>query len=405
MKVGSESFRADGGTRAERLRASWGKHKFWLILGTVFVVVTGGGLILGTNGQRSAGELSITNPAPQGAQAAATVLAGQGVDVSATDSLAATTAALSANGHGSSTVLVFDPQQLLSPEQGAELARSASENGSKILAIAPGPLMVKSLSQEIASAGTFSAGDQAVSADCTQADAGAAGTISTSAGTDVKMYQGPITCFPPSGTGSGAGMMASTANGEVTVLGSADVVNNDGLAQAGNAALTFRLLGSREHLLWYTATAKDIPVASQPPTLAELTPPWVFPASAWLLLVGVIGILWRGRRSGPLVVEPLPVIVKASETVTGRARLYQDAKAMDTAARTLQHATLNRLAHALRLGGAAPPEAVVEAVSVHLGRDRQPLLALLIRDVPRNEIQMLTMATQLAALEEEVAQR
>jgi len=411
VKAGPPEFRADGGTRAGRLRAGWQKHRFWLMAGAAFVVVTGAGLILGTAGQRSAGELSITNPAPDGAQAAATVLAGQGVDVTATDSLAATTTALAANGPGSSTVLVFDPQQLLSPEQGARLAASAAEHGSKIVAIAPGPLMVGKLSGELASAGSVSTGSEGVPANCAQPDALAAGSIivpgtaGASSGTEAKVYRGPASCFAPSGEAGGAGVLAATADGGVCVVGSAGVLSNDALARAGNAALTFRLLGSRDHLVWYTASAKDIPVAAQPPSLAELTPPWVFPATAWLLLVGVLGMLWRGRRDGPLVLEPLPVIVKASETVTGRARLYQDAKAVDTAARTLQRATLNRLAHALRLGGAAAPDAVVAAVSAHLGRDRRQLFALLVHNVPRNEKEMLTMATLLAALEEEVAQR
>ncbi|WP_186760467.1 DUF4350 domain-containing protein [Arthrobacter alpinus] len=415
MKTLPTTFRADGGTRAQRLRDAWRRHRFWLIVGTVFVVVTGGGLILGTSGQRSAGELSITNPAPDGAQAAATVLAGQGVDVTATDSMATTTAALGANGQGSSTVLVFDPQQLLSPEQGAELAASAAEHGSKIVAITPGPLLVGKFSGELASAGSLNTGREGIAANCAQPDALAAGSIvapgsaggapGAPGGTVVKVYLGPESCFAPSGTAGAAGLLATTADGAVSALGSAAVVSNDGLARAGNAALTFRLLGSRKNLVWYTASAKDIPVSAQPPSLAELTPQWVFPASAWLLLVGVIGMLWRGRRDGPLVVEPMPVVVKASETVAGRARLYQDAKAVDTAARTLQDATLNRLSHTLRLGGVAPPEAVAEAVSVHLGRDHQALFALLIHDVPRTEKDMLTMATQLAALEEEVARR
>ena len=34
-------------------------------------------------------------------------------------------------------------------------------------------------------------------------------------------------------------------------------------------------------------------------------------------------MLWRGRRLGPLVVEPLPVVVKAVESTQGRGRLYR----------------------------------------------------------------------------------
>ncbi|ALE07912.1 hypothetical protein AL755_16455 [Arthrobacter sp. ERGS1:01] len=394
------------------MRTWWRKHRFWLLAGTAFVLVITVSVVLGLSGQRSGGPLAIDNPAPEGGRAAASVLRGQGVEVTATDSLEATIAALQANGPAASTVLVYDPQTLLRPTQLAELSGAATDHDAKVVGIAPGPLAVQKLSSDISSAGVAPAGAAAVQADCANPDASAAGSIDSESidglgtagsGTSVFLYRGTQTCFTPDG--GTAGLLASNSTGSVSVLGNAGVVSNNSLASRGNAALVFRLLGSRPQLIWYTASLKDVPVASQPPSLAELTPAWIFPASAWLLLVGVVGMLWRGRRNGPLVTEPLPVIVKASETVTGRARLYQDAKAVDTAARTLQHATLTRLARQLRLGATAGPDAVVAAVAGHTGRNGRELHQLLVAGVPRNEKEMLTMATQLAALEEEVTQR
>ncbi len=414
----TREFRADGGSRGERLGSWWRKNKFWLVAGMALVAVTMAGLVAGNLGSQGAGPLSITNPAPDGAQAAAQVLRGHGVDVTDSGSLEDTLRALAANGQGGSTVLLHDPLALLQPAQASRLARAAEADGAKLVALAPGPLTAKSLSQEISSAGTAAGTDVPAGAGCANPDAAAAGTIDASgvggtgtSGNPLQLYHGPVTCFAPSvgshggDTGRAAGFMAANGNGGVTVLGSPGVLSNELLARRGNAALTFRLLGSRPHLVWYTVSLKDVPVASHPPTLAELTPTWIFPASGWLLLVAVIGMLWRGRRHGPLVAEPLPVVVQASETVTGRARLYQDAKAQDTAAVILQHATLNRLAQRLRLGMRADPAAVVEAVAAHTGRTRRELDALLLTGIPLNDKQMLTMAADLAALEEEVAPR
>lgn len=395
--------------------AWWRKHRFWLVGGAALVAVTVGGLVASTVGGGSADALSVTNPAPDGGQAAATVLRRHGVQVTATDSLEATAQALAANGRNGSTVLLYDPLSLLQPGQAARLAGSARDSGAALVALAPGPLTVKNLSPEITSAGTAAGAaataDVAAGAGCANADATAAGSIDAR-GVDgigqagrpsLFVYRGAATCFVPSG--GTAGFMAANSSGDVTVLGSPGVVSNERLAGQGNAALAFRLLGSRPHLVWYTASLKDVAVAGHPPTLAELTPRWIFPASAWLLLVAVVGMLWRGRRHGPLVAEPLPVIVKASETVTGRARLYQDAKAQDTAVEALQHATLTRLAQGLRLGMHARPSAVVEAAAARTGRPRAQLEALLITGIPLNDKQMLSMAAQLAALEEEVAPR
>lgn len=409
MSSAGPAFRAEMLSPAQDARRWWLTHRFWLICIAAFVVLSLLGFFLGSGTGKTAGTLSITNPAPSGAQAAASVLRNQGVNVTAADSLAATADALAANGQGASTVLFHDPRNLLSAAQVAELSRRAEDAGAAVVAVTPAPLALQRLSPEISSTGT-TAGTPAVAAQCTHPDAVAAGTIDGGAGSSAKgslhLYKGAQTCFMPTGTaGAAGGYMAANGTGSVVVLGNAGIINNQNLASRGNAALALRLLGGAPNLIWYTASLKDIPVAEKPPTLAEFTPEWIFPASAWLLLVGVLGMLWKGRRNGPLVAEPLPVMVKSSETLTGRARLYQDARAFGTATRTLQHAALTRLAHALRLGNAAPAAAVVEAVATATGRKQYDVHALLLGDAPTSEKDMLSMAAELAALEEEVAQR
>ncbi len=65
------------------------------------------------------------------------------------------------------------------------------------------------------------------------------------------------------------------------------------------------------------------------------------PLAAWLVAIqlGVallLAALWRARRLGPLVTERLPVVVRASETVEGHARLYRSRRARDRVAATLR---------------------------------------------------------------------
>ncbi|WP_082634141.1 DUF4350 domain-containing protein [Arthrobacter alpinus] len=409
-------FVAEDTTAARRLNKWWRKYRFWIIGGAVFVLLSVVAFVMSNSGNRSLDALAINNPAPAGAQAAASVLENQGVAVTATKSLLETTDALAQNAYASSTVLFYDPRKILTPTQVSELAAAVEENGAKLVAITPGPLTLKNLSPEISSAGT-TAGSQLVDAQCENVDATAAGSIGGT-GPDpalntgpakgpLLLYKGAQTCFTPNakaGTASG-GFLASNSAGDITALGFSGVVNNHNLDQAGNAALTFRLLGSKPNLLWYTSSLNDVPPAQTSPSFADLTPAWMFPASAWLMLVALVGVLWRGRRNGPLVAEPLPVIVKASETMAGRARLYQDARAVDTATRTLQHASLTRLARALRLGHSADPSVVVEAVAAATSRPSTHVHAILLGEPPHTEKDMLRIAAELAALEEEVARR
>ena len=405
-------FRDSGPGNRVRARSWWRTNKFWVVCAAVFVVLSLIAFFAAGSGNRSSATLSITNPAPAGARAAAEVLRGQGVNVTAMDSLAVTTAALDANGAGRSTVLFNDPQQLLSTDQVGELAAAVRAAGGRLVAIAPGPLAARALDAGISSAGTASA-SPSVQAGCSNADATAAQTIDGGAAstgsiapvkTALQLYTGVQTCFVPDGTGSG-GYLAMDGTGSVAAVGNPGILINQNLASRGNAALAFRLLGSTPELLWYTASLKDVPVAEQPPSLADFTPTWIFPATAWLMLVALIGMLWKGRRNGPLVTEPLPVVVKASETLAGRARLYQDARASGTAGRTLQHATLTRLAHKLRLGHTADPAAVVDAVAAATGRNQQQVTKLLLGAAPNTDKDMMNLAVELAALEEEVARR
>ena len=90
---------------------------------------------------------------------------------------------------------------------------------------------------------------------------------------------------------------------------------------------------------------------SGPASVWDLFPDGAYRAFWWLVAVGVLVVLWRARRLGGVVAEPLPVVVRAAEVVEGHGRLYRRAGARDRAAAALRAAGRDRLA--ARLGAAA----------------------------------------------------
>ncbi|HEX4248554.1 MAG TPA: DUF4350 domain-containing protein, partial [Pseudonocardia sp.] len=191
----------------------------------------------------------------------------------------------------------------------------------------------------------------------------------------------------------------------ITVLGTPEPLTNGGLAEQGNAALTMRLLGTRPTLLWYLPGPEQSDAA--PRSLGELIPAGWRWAAVQLALAAVLAAVWRARRLGAVVHEPLPVVVRAVEAVEGRARLYRRAGAREHAADTLRAATRARLAPLLGLGRpdgeqAVAPQALVDAVAARTGRTAVEVTGLLYGPAPADERAMVELADNLDDCEREV---
>jgi len=182
------------------------------------------------------------------------------------------------------------------------------------------------------------------------------------------------------------------------------VISNQFLAANGNAALTLRTLGSQGKLIWYLPGPADLGSSPAPKTLAELAPAWSAFVAPWLIVVALLAMLWRGRRLGPLVFEPLPVVVKSAETAEGRARLYHDAHDVARAADILRAGTTVRLAAALRMGAGADSMDVAAAAARHLDSTLPEILRIL-QHSPRTEAELVRWAQDLVRLEKEVQAR
>jgi hypothetical protein len=104
-----------------------------------------------------------------------------------------------------------------------------------------------------------------------------------------------------------------------------------------------------------------------------------------------------------LVAEQLPVVVRASETVEGRGRLYRSRRARDRAAEALRTATLQRLRPRLGLGPQAPAQAVVATVARRSGADARFVSYHLFGPPPATDNDLLQLARALDEIERQVA--
>jgi hypothetical protein len=379
-----------------------------LAFGLVMVALNGAGRVAERWG---AGET-----APSGSRALVEVLRDQGVDVIVTSTLDESRSELEGtalngteqvDGGAGATLFVGDARGILGEDQWGEVLGLADHtviaeptalalDGLGLDALVAGPL--DSGDPDAGSPEGDDAGRVTLEAGCRVPAAQRAESLSA-AGVGYSTLEGTI-CFDAGQ--AGAALVSLEVEGrQVTVLGAGTALQNDDITRSGNAALVLGLLGEHETLVWYQPSPADLST----PTFAELTPGWVNPV-AWLaLLVGLAAAIWRGRRLGPVVIENLPVVVKTTETMEGRARLYAREGSRLRALDALRVGTLRRLAAGLALGRAAGVDDIVIAVAGITGRDQQSLRALLVGTEPGSDRDLVQLSDRLLELERQVAKR
>jgi hypothetical protein len=373
----------------------------WIALAALAVLVAVASLAV-SGAARQGDALAPDNAAPGGTQALARVLEAQGVEVTLATTLAETRDAV---GDGEDTTLVLGAtSDRLDDDRLAEVGRLAT----RTVLLAPDFRTLQAITPDVAAGGAAESADRALDAACALPAARAAGSVPDDA--PVFRYLGDdasaaVTCFPDD-TGDAFALLevpaALAPGGTVTVLGADPILTNDRVAEQGSAALALGVLGERPRLVWYTPSPDDA-ATDAPPTLGELTPGWVTPAILLLGAAALAAAVWRGRRFGPLVVERLPVVVRADETAEGRARLYQRADARGHALDALRVGTVDRLASTLALGRLASVDDVVAASAAALREDPAAVRRLLLDDRPRTDRDLVELAGRLAALERRVA--
>ena len=326
--------------------------------------------------------LDPSSPSKGGARALARLLADRGVAVHRTTALADV-------GAGTTVVVAFPDDY-----NDAQLRELAA--GRRLVVLQPGPRPLRTLAPGLQIHDTDGSATT-VSPGCALPGPQAAGAVDFPSGTDV--YDG-ATCY--------AGRVSIDPS--LVVLGSNRLPRNDELAHYGVAALDVNAItadGSVRDVDWLLPGA-DARGEGRPSVWLVL-PDWTPRAVLWALLVGVLVAVWRGRRLGPVVAEPLPVVVRSAEIVEGHGRLYQRAAARDPAAAReraateLRDATLRRLRARLGLRPDTPPGEVADAVARARGSAAAPLRAMLSGGPPIDDAMLVDLATSLHDLEREGA--
>jgi hypothetical protein len=374
-----------------RLRTRLRRSRFWIIA-AVFAIGVALVLMFVTRGASiDAALLSPGNQTPNGGRALAQVLRQEGVTVSETTTLDAT---LEAVEDAESTVLYFDPTGLLDAEQLERL----SDADARLVVVTPRASVLRALFPGVSFAGSADT-SEVLTADCADGTADRAESV-TGGWTLYKSTDDDTeACF----TGdTGGSAMISQDDGERVLLGSADALTNDLVDRAGNAALALGLLGGTEQLVWYLPSLADVPVTG-PPSLDELTPGWVAGVTGTVVITALLAMIWRGRRFGPLVIEDLPVAVRASETMEGRARLYQRSANRRRALDALRIGTVSRLAVATGLSRHASVVEVADTVAGVAGLDPRHVRAVLLDADPTSDAELVALSDHLLDLEAAVA--
>jgi len=180
------------------------------------------------------------------------------------------------------------------------------------------------------------------------------------------------------------------------------VFANHTLDQDGNAALALGLLSAHNRLDWLVPVAPTAAADTKRHGLFQLLPGRLWWAVLELVVALLLLAISRARRLGPIVTEPLPVVVRATETVEGRARLLRAARARGSAAEALQTAVRRRLGSRLGLGPAPERAALVDRVAARTGRGTDEVANLLYGSSPVDDRWLVALATALDQLEEEM---
>ena len=413
------------GTAGPAARPPQAALRRWRAPLAVLALVVLGGIVtaLLTPSPPTDGYLDPGNPGPQGTRALAALLAQRGQPViraaTVAAALAAGRAANPGAGHpvrpGQSPALVITSPYLLSRRQLSELARLPGD----VLAVEPDSAMLAALNAQAAGApGAQTAAQVTVAGagevrpvrpGCALAAAAAAGDAALGG---VLMRVRSADGSGADGTGPDAAQCYQvdghpslvrylTGGRTVTLLGTGVPLTNAALARRGNAALALNLLRGSPRIVWLVPSPAAVPAAGQKSLFQEIPGP-AYLVTIQLFVAAGLAALWRSRRLGSLVAEPLPVVVRASETVEGHGRLYRSRRSRGRAAEVLRDAARHRITARLALPGGADAGAVCAAVATLTEREPGAVRAILYGPAPRDDAALVQLGQDIDALEGEV---
>jgi hypothetical protein len=350
-----------------------------LVLGLVVLAVL---VVVGAAGRQQANDPRSSTPGGAGALGA--LLAAEGVQVTTTSRVDAAMAA----AEPARTLVVANADRL---EESA--ARQLLTAGwDRVILLRPNAGALARFG--VNALGRFTKSGS-LAPNCPVEAAQRAGTITVEGLRASYVATGPadFACYPAAD--GHVYLRVGTADGVPVELVGGGVANSE-LAADGNAAFALNVFGGRAEIAWLMARTESPSDTTPAPSLL---PPWWPIALAQCAMAFLVVAIWRGRRLGPILSEPIPVRVRAAETVEGHGRLYSRLTARDRAAEALRAGTVSRLTRAF--GHAQDPLALSAAVARRTGRDPAEVRRLLFETVPGSDDDLINLARYLDRLEQE----
>ncbi|NOR02792.1 DUF4350 domain-containing protein [Mycolicibacterium fortuitum] len=360
----------------------------WVLLAFV-VIVAIAVVTVHLTAPRPGGAMDPGSTSPEGTHALASLLRDHGVEV-----ITATDAEQVRRTARPGTLLVVAQTMFLSSDETVD--RLADLPGDLLL-VAPSRLVREKLAPQIRLGKPTEFGDR--EPDCELPEANRAGAVQLGTTDTYAAADGTslTSCY------DGALVRFRDGQRTVTVVGTGSFMANGHLLKEGNAALAMNLAGAAPRMIWYAPQHFEAESTGDG-TLSDLMPPQVRWIVLQLCLVVALLAVAQARRLGPLVSESLPVVVRASETVEGRGRLYRSRRARDRAADALRTAALGRMLPRLGLNKSAPPQAVAAAVAARCGGAPNSAGHILFGPPPATDAELVQLAHQLDDIERQVAQ-
>lgn len=392
--AGPAAGRPPGGSGTSKDRGE--RRRPWLVVLVATAIVLALAVTIARGAYRD-GPLEPDAPTPQGSKAVVEVLNDLGTQVHVDRHTVDAAQSLREDR----TVLVTAPSSL-SAQQLDELSQALEESQGRLVLVQPDFVTLSYLTPLISPSGSIR------SPGTVEAD-GACGDLAFEARAlavpGSEGLRGASTLYTTRGEAQGCfgapeGDLVAT-DGQVLVLGSADLLTNEAVAEADNSAFVLNALGAHDELSWYVPSTTD-PMAASGPDLLTYLPDWAGPVALWILLAATIALIAWGRRFGPVVVEPLPVTVRAQEMVLGRARLLRQSSSRDGAATALRSAASVRLAQRLGLRHESTLDALVAALAPHVEHSPEQIRTLLGPAPVTRDQDLVQLARDLDRLEKEI---
>ena len=363
----------------------------WIVVVAIVLIAAIIGFLTSTDPGEDR-DLHYDNTGEDGTAALAGVLRSHGVKVSTTEDY---DTALAAAQDADTTLFVLNPH-VARHTQRNKIRDAVQTHGSHVALVNPGYEVAGYTSHVSFETGSMYSNTHP-EPSCDFGPASRAGKVERRAGgyqgLSDKDYEG---CYPMDGDAYSL-IHTPEGKGSVTVLGESSWVTNTNLREDGNAALSTGVAGLKPKVVFYYAMYD-----SDEPDPLSTVPGWFYMTLLWLLPIGLVAVIWAGRRFGPLAVETLPVAVPPIETVTGLAGLMHRTGNRAEALRILRASALVKMGRTLAVPANAESAEVCQAVADRTGVGYAELEYLFITAVPENDAQLSDLATRIANIEREV---